>query len=217
MRVYNHARSLAWAALMAGLMTAMGDDTGSANPGIFEVDLLFPQNETYTPQALIPIVFALQNPLFASVLSCSINWNLWEGNNYISPGSVNEGSIGLYTLDISFNDTFLAYWVINTLPFPEGPWTLSWSLEFNNCSHPEGSKQAGETITTNTTAVVFTVSSSGKEPDLVAATCADMCWHARHHRCICIKRNQFRIFVWHTRLQPNHEPVCCNKNSFSCI
>lgn len=92
MRAYNHACFLAWAALMAGSMAVMGDDTGGANPGIFEVDLLFPQNETYTPQALMPIVFALQNPLLASPLGSGINWNLWEGNNLTSPGSVNLGT-----------------------------------------------------------------------------------------------------------------------------
>jgi hypothetical protein len=73
MRAFNHLCPLAWAVLMAGLMTA-GDATATTTltPGIFEVDLLFPRNETYTPQALMPVVFAMQNPTLASPLGAFI-------------------------------------------------------------------------------------------------------------------------------------------------
>lgn len=71
----NHA-CFVLAALTASLMTAMGDKGAShtiAAP--FEVDLLFPRNETYAPSWLMPIVFAVQNPpLTVPPLSASIEW-----------------------------------------------------------------------------------------------------------------------------------------------
>ncbi|KAH8705985.1 hypothetical protein BGW36DRAFT_20912 [Talaromyces proteolyticus] len=171
MRAFNHVCPLAWAALMVGLMTAMGDATATASPGIFEVDALFPRNETYTPQALMPIVFALQNPALASPLVASMSWELWEGNNYTSPGSVTDGGFEFATLDFSSNDPFLVTRIVNTLAYPDGFWTLSWSLEIYNCSQSEHSTQS----ITVSNATVFTISRSGRAPDLVAATSADMC------------------------------------------
>jgi len=62
---------------MAGLIMAIESDATSTkitsitaaasaitSPGTFKVDLLFPRNSTYTPQALMPIVFALKQLSF---------------------------------------------------------------------------------------------------------------------------------------------------------
>jgi hypothetical protein len=175
MGAFNHVRPQAWAALMAGLMTAKGGDaTASAipNPGIFEVDSLFPRNSTYTPQALMPIVFALQNPTLASSLEATLFWDLWEGNNRSSPGSVVGGAMELAIMNLSSSDPLLVTRLVNTIAYPDGFWTLSWNLLINNCSQPEGSPQGMFTLSN---ATIFTTSTSGEAPDLVAATSADMC------------------------------------------
>lgn len=176
MRAFNQVRPQAWAALMAGLMTAMGggatvNASAIANPGTFEVDSLFPRNSTYTPQALMPIVFALQNPTLASPLEATIFWELWEGNNRSSPGSVIDGGIELRLIDLSSSDPLLVTRFVNTIAYPDGFWTLAWSLLINNCSQPQGSAQS----ITLSNATIFTTSTSGQAPDLVAATSANMC------------------------------------------
>ena len=180
MRAFNHLCPLAWAALMASLMTA-GDATASTTaaaaatltPSIFEVDLLFPRNETYTPQALMPIVFAMQNPTLASPLGALIFWELWEGNNRSSPGAVN-GGLELNLDNLSFSDPLFVTRFPNTLPYPDGSWTLTWSLQVTNCTAPPKQSNDTDAIQLSST-TVFTVSSSGQAPDLVAATSADMC------------------------------------------
>jgi hypothetical protein len=172
MHALSHARSLVWAALMSGLMTRMGEAAGVVYPGIFEVDALFPRNETYTPQTLMPIVFAVQNPSLAAPLEASITWDLWEGNNYSSPGSVAGGALDIYLGDYPSNETSLEYRIINTISYPEGFWTLYWNLQINNCS--EFVNTTAQYTNVNGT-TVFTVSKSGQTPDLVAATSPDMC------------------------------------------
>lgn len=119
----------------------------------------------------MPIVFALQNPTLASPLEATLFWELWEGNNDSSPGSVADGGFELATLDLSSSDPLLLTRSVNTIAYPDGFWTISWSLLFGNCSQPEGKAQG--IMLSN--ASIFTTSSSGQAPDLVAATSADMC------------------------------------------
>ncbi|RAL13111.1 uncharacterized protein BO97DRAFT_469865 [Aspergillus homomorphus CBS 101889] len=171
----SHVRFLAWYALMANSVLAMGTAT-AADGGIFEVDLISPRNMTYTPQALMPIVFALQHPALSYTTAASIFWSVWEGNNQTSPGSVTDGGLELALDDwnqTSSEPHFVTRF-FNTINYPEGFWTLSWSLQLYNCSdNPE--KQGVQFITTNNT-TTFTVSrQSGKAPDLVAATSSETC------------------------------------------
>ncbi|KAJ5658404.1 uncharacterized protein N7484_002053 [Penicillium longicatenatum] len=135
----------------------------TASPGIFEVDLLFPRNATYSPQALTPIVWALQNPSLASPLTASITWSLWEGNNQTSPGSIGGGLFELSLMDFSSSEPHLVSEFVNTVAYPDGDWTLAWSLSVYNCSQLEGHYHD------------ITRTKSGREPDLVAATSADEC------------------------------------------
>ncbi|KAL7916963.1 hypothetical protein ACQKWADRAFT_317683 [Trichoderma austrokoningii] len=129
-------------------MTAMGEP----KPGVFEVDLLFPRNETYAPNPLMPVVFALQNPTLASVngLIATVYWEF---------------------------DPYLISRSINTIAYPEGFWTFAWSLRFFNCTETvEGQPQARNGFTTlNAKPTVFTISKSGQATDLTAATSADKC------------------------------------------
>ncbi|KAM0253118.1 hypothetical protein ACHAQJ_007394 [Trichoderma viride] len=119
MGAFNHIRPLAWAALLAGVMTAMGDDNVQPNPGIFEVDLLFPRNETYAPNPLMPVVFALQNPTLASVngLIATIDWELWKGNNRTSAGSITNNSIDLAHENLTSSGPSLVSRTVNTFAY----------------------------------------------------------------------------------------------------
>ncbi|EGR50380.1 uncharacterized protein TRIREDRAFT_105444 [Trichoderma reesei QM6a] len=170
----SHFR-LAWAVLTTGLMTAMGDKSDEslvALPAVFEVDLLFPHNATYAPSALMPILFAVQNPTLAPS-SATITFDLWRGNDTRSPGSVGSVPLAL-SLDVATerqrsNEPLLLNAPVNTIAYPDGVWTLAWSLEYFNCSTSQG-KARSETFYT-----VFTVSKSGQAPDMKAGTSADVC------------------------------------------
>ncbi|KAF7714142.1 Uncharacterized protein PECH_009002 [Penicillium ucsense] len=142
---------------------------GFPSSGIFEVDLVFPRNATYTPQALMPIVWALQKPSMAPPLASYITWSLWEGNNHSSPGSVDGGLIEL--LDEDPADERLISKFFNTIEYPDGYWTLTWSLAMSNCSRYTGPSRT----LTRSGSTVFTIRKSGQEPDLVAATSASQC------------------------------------------
>ncbi|KAL7924301.1 hypothetical protein ACQKWADRAFT_286390 [Trichoderma austrokoningii] len=166
----SHVR-FAFAALMTSLMTAMSYKSASLTlPATFEVDLLFPRNETYAPSWLMPVVFAIQNPSLAVPLSASIQWNMWEGNNTRSPGSFGGASFdvaGDVTTAISTpKSPYLLSSAVNTISYPDSVWTLAWYVQYNICGSPTHS----ENFTT-----VFTVRKSGKAIDLEAATLSDIC------------------------------------------
>ncbi|TFB06270.1 hypothetical protein CCMA1212_001480 [Trichoderma ghanense] len=170
----SHAH-LALAVVMTGLMTAMGDASLPDFPAAFEVDLLIPHNTTYAPSPLMPIVFGVQNPILSKSLQAVIRWDLWEGNNQRSPGSIGGGhldvDIDVYSEPQPSNDPLLVSASVNTVAYPDGVWTLAWSLEYTNCSQ--------YTTRSETFYTVFTVSKSGQAPDLEAATSADVCGSAQ--------------------------------------
>ncbi|CAM6005890.1 unnamed protein product [Sphagnum balticum] len=170
MGAFNHARYQTWAALLAGLTTAITASVLPENGGILEVDLLFPGNSTYTPQALMPIVFAVQNPTLVPLFDVSIGWSLWEGNNQSSPGSI-IGGIENFVSSTPPNPLLITR-IVNTIAYPDGVWTLAWSVSFLNCTPPETEPKGLLQLNSATT---FTVSASGRAPDLVAATSAQMC------------------------------------------
>ncbi|PTB65179.1 hypothetical protein BBK36DRAFT_1142181 [Trichoderma citrinoviride] len=171
MGIFSHVR-LAWVVLMTGLMTAMGDKPLVTFPAAFEIDLLFPHNATYAPSPLMPIVFAVQNPAVTPI-DATIKFDLWQGNNKRSPGWVGNVPITI-GLDVATqsqksNDPLLLSAPVNTIAYPDGVWTIAWSLEYDNCS-TFFSLAHSETFYT-----VFTVSKSGQAPDLEVATSAEVC------------------------------------------
>ncbi|GKZ96005.1 hypothetical protein CBS63078_6422 [Aspergillus niger] len=183
----NYLPYLSWAVLVVNSVIAMGDGTPDVSSGIFEVDLIFPRNETYTPQALMPIVFALQNPSLASPLAATITWGLREGNNWSAPGSITGGAFELSTLNLPTTGPGFATSIFNTLSYPDGSWTFAWNLQLYNCSVADSascllSESVNCSLAYNPdqiieiyNTVVFTVSQSGQAPSLEAATSSDMC------------------------------------------
>ncbi|RAK89175.1 hypothetical protein BO79DRAFT_217265 [Aspergillus costaricaensis CBS 115574] len=166
-----YLRFLTWAVLVVNSMIAMGDGTSDIYSSIFEVDLISPRNETYTPEALMPIVFALQNSPLASSLDAYITWDLLEGNNRSSPGSINGGLLELASSDLWSPGLHLVTRFVNTLPYPNGFWTFAWTLHIADCSQngsgPQDIKFHND--------IVFTVSLSGEAPSLEAATSSGTC------------------------------------------
>lgn len=143
--------------------------------GTFEVDVLFPRNDTYAPQAFMPFVFALQKPVFIDNLGATLYWGIWPGTNrtvngfdfngVYQPNSV-QFPPNLYTdqpLYVTYN--------VNTQGFSDGPWTFSWVVYVNNCSMQSDLVQRNGSL-------IFTTSKNGKVPDLVAATSPDTCHSA---------------------------------------
>ncbi|KAL7803465.1 hypothetical protein V8C44DRAFT_344171 [Trichoderma aethiopicum] len=177
MSCLSHVR-LAWAVLMTGFMTAMGkksDQPLVTLPALLEVDLLFPHNATYAPSPLMPILFAVQNPALADHLQATITFDLWQGNDTRSPGSV--GGVPLAVgLDVlterqPSNEPLLLNAPVNTVAYPDGVWTLAWALEYSNCSQ--------YMVRSETFYTVFAVSKSGQVPDMKAGTSADVCGASR--------------------------------------
>ncbi|GKZ72969.1 hypothetical protein AnigIFM60653_002041 [Aspergillus niger] len=167
----KHARFLTWTALVVQSIIAIGYQSPDIYSAIFEVDLISPRNETYTPQALMPIVFALQNPYLSPDLVAYITWDLLEGNNWTSPGSINGGILenlwsNRWARDLHFLTRF-----VDTLSYPEGFWNFTWTLHISNCSQNDSDPQYLKIHKD----VVFTVSQSGQAPSLQAATSSDTC------------------------------------------
>ncbi|PYH88503.1 hypothetical protein BO71DRAFT_403797 [Aspergillus ellipticus CBS 707.79] len=172
----NHLRFLAWSALMAKSMLATASPATS-NSGTLEVDLIFPRNETYSPEGLMPIVFAVRNPVLTQVASAGITWSLWEGDNLTSPGSMTDAFLPLMPWDDQVNSTssepsFITR-LINTTLYPDGIWTFSWTLALYNCSAHWQDPDTNLIVANNN--ITFTVSKSGQAPDLVAATSSEAC------------------------------------------
>lgn len=141
----------------------------------YEVDLMFPRNETYAPQALMPVVFALQNPaLIASIGSYSISWSLTRDDNSSVPGSINgavfEGNLAAQSSQVEpYYDTAS----VNTMAYPDSSWTLSWFVNSLNCTpllagyDPYHREYNGS--------VTFATKKGAQLPDLVAATAPGAC------------------------------------------
>ncbi|KAK1238217.1 hypothetical protein MKX08_002796 [Trichoderma sp. CBMAI-0020] len=156
-------------------MTALGNGNEQPKTGVFEVDLLFPRNETYASSPLMQIVFPAQNLILATGLLPMIYWELWQGNNQTSAGSVSD-SIQLDLDNLTASDQTLISSVVYTSAYPGGVWTFTWSVNVNNCTTVEGQPEdAHGAPAFKAKPIVFTVSKSGQAPDLVAVTSADKC------------------------------------------
>lgn len=175
MRAFNSARLLA--SLIGLLLLTRYTIASAITSGIFEVDVLFPRNDTYAPQSLMPVVFALQKPGLSIQLESSIHWQLWLGGNSADPtfiyNNAFEPSLPYLTPNFSTTTVEPVYLAnaVNTSAYPDGPWTFQWAIYVVNCSAPT-------TFVMRTGTVTFTTSKDAKAPDLVAATAPDLCRNA---------------------------------------
>ncbi|KJK66071.1 hypothetical protein P875_00021847 [Aspergillus parasiticus SU-1] len=67
---------LGW--LLLALSLSLACSWASITPGVAEVDLIFPRNESFPPSSLTPIIFAIQNPSLLSSVYPRIRYYIEE-------------------------------------------------------------------------------------------------------------------------------------------
>ena len=143
---------------------------GSAQtyPATVEFDVVFPLNDTYAPAALFPIVFAIQNPQAAVLLTLTIEWYL--GRVGSSGDWLAGGFIDFPWTNFSTNPYFI---IMSTskLNNTEGVFSVLWSLYSGNCSESFSGTKLGSSTASNYTK--FTIKNGAQQPSLV--TSPDTC------------------------------------------
>lgn len=143
-------------------------------PATVEIDLVFPRNDTYAPVPLIPIVFAVQNSRFASLIQPYIQFDFTSNTN-LSKVPV-SAIVDLTYANFSSSDPYYAWNYIAGLNGIEGQWRLSWSLFTSNCSTSTESILPNITTQTQgTDVIIFTTRNGTQPPDLVAASADSTC------------------------------------------
>jgi hypothetical protein len=115
--------------------------TDHATRGVFEVDLIFPREGTFSPTNTTPIIFAVQNPQRAKDLGAYIIWTLVQPSNatqadgYNIPGLREHGVIELGDLNIStISNPYLAWDRITAIGDTEDSWDFEWTIRYSNCT-----------------------------------------------------------------------------------
>ncbi|KFY12957.1 hypothetical protein V491_06581 [Pseudogymnoascus sp. VKM F-3775] len=145
--------------------------TALAASGVVEVDLVFPQNDTYAPAHIIPIAFAFQNSDLAGSLQPSLAFTINPyGNN---TKAIVNGHFEMIWTNFTESNLFIQYGEALEGLNTEGAWALDWQLSVTNCS----SSNTDLKFTTNSEMhhVVFTTKNGAKAPDVSAATGKDTC------------------------------------------
>ncbi|KAI0968043.1 hypothetical protein F4678DRAFT_464945 [Xylaria arbuscula] len=171
---------------MASVLTAFSCRVSSSTaqvtyPGVVELDVVFPRNDTYAPVHLLPIVFAIQNSPAAVDLALQLVWTINPHEGTDSDGD--SGSISLTTPNNT--DPFYAgsltsatdsntYYAIaySSSTAAEGVYSLIWNLDVFNCSQdapptPAGFDPHGY--------IEFTLTNGTQQPNLVASTSPHNC------------------------------------------
>lgn len=144
--------------------------TAAELPGNFEVDLVFPRNETYSPVPIFPVVFGVQNTALNSDLYATISWSIYRPDD--REDSRDGGSELSQSLNGSLTDPFLwTFWTDRFLYGLEGSWVFNTTLYVGHCLDSTGN--AAWTEYTKT--INFTTKNGAQAPDLVAATSKDTC------------------------------------------
>lgn len=85
-----------WGWLILDLCLGFAYSQASITPGVTEVDLIFPHNESYAPSPLIPIIFTIQNLSLLSSLNPEISYYIEQQNVNTNESISTSGSIQLY-------------------------------------------------------------------------------------------------------------------------
>jgi hypothetical protein len=143
-------------------------------PATAEVDLIFPQNDTYAPTSIMPIVFAIQNSQLLASLDLSFEWSLSNSSNH--EYNLASGNLDLINTNSSSSDPYFAYAITFNITAIEGSWMLTWNSRAVNCSTSPSNSTFG--AVDQRQFVVFTTKIGAQQPDLVAATADDTCAHS---------------------------------------
>ncbi|KAL4723014.1 hypothetical protein ACLX1H_010255 [Fusarium chlamydosporum] len=146
--------------------------------GILEVDLVFPRNETYNPQPMMPIVLSYRNNpqllyLFRPTVSYEIR-NLHNNSGPIDHGKSN------WVLPAVGEDPFIEVEYLRDPVDTEGTWVLDLWLSWSNCYRKRTKpglpdKDFYQVTKTKIANVTFTTEGPLKQIDLVAATSNKTC------------------------------------------
>ncbi|KAH2540533.1 hypothetical protein KXW97_004426 [Aspergillus fumigatus] len=144
-------------------------------PGVTEVDLIFPRNESYSPSPVTPIIFAIQNPSLLSSLNPEITYYIEQQNVNTNESVYNSGSIRLSRINYTTSDPYYLYWSTGKLDI-EGSFVLAWELQMNNCSHsPQSDALTFGYLGSRRHQLYFSTKNGTSSPDFVAATEDDTC------------------------------------------
>ncbi|KAI9368305.1 hypothetical protein BJX61DRAFT_230044 [Aspergillus egyptiacus] len=164
------------ATLGAVVASAFATTTTTTGNTTLEVDLVFPQNKTYTPTEWFPVIFALQNSSLAQYLDMEITYNLRSiDDEYPTRTSTHR----FRHENLSSTKTHFAYSYFDMFR-SSGSWQVAWSISWRSCNK-EGF-ESGNSISqmlSNTTSfsVSFAVQNIADSVavDLVSATSEDSC------------------------------------------
>ncbi|KAL4959744.1 uncharacterized protein BDV14DRAFT_193548 [Aspergillus stella-maris] len=164
-------------AILGAMATSTFASTTSDTTGdsILEVDLVFPQNKTYTPTEWFPVVFALQNPTLARYLDIQISYHIKSLDN---KNLTHSSSHKLRAAGFSSADAYLEYTHFDGFNAP-GRWRLGWELSWRSCDK-EGFKSESliSQMLSNMTsfAVYLSIETADSvDVDLVSATSEESC------------------------------------------
>ncbi|KFY33708.1 hypothetical protein V494_07391 [Pseudogymnoascus sp. VKM F-4513 (FW-928)] len=156
------------------LLLACAATTVHAASGNLEIDLLFPQNDTYAPQHIIPIAFAIQNSSLAEFLQPHVNFVIYPYLNHTK--SYVYGYNDLTWANFSGRDPYMVYGTGLEALNTEGVWTLEWTVRASNCFTSNGKQDYR--VNSTQKRITFTTKNGAKMPDLTAATGPDTCANA---------------------------------------
>ncbi|KFY29434.1 hypothetical protein V493_02374 [Pseudogymnoascus sp. VKM F-4281 (FW-2241)] len=173
------SRPLTGLVARCSLLLACAVATVHAASGNLEIDLLFPQNDTYAPQQIIPVAFAIQNSALAGFVKPKVNFVIYPYLNHTR--SYAYGYNVLTRANFSKSDPYMVYGgaldVLNT----EGVWTLEWTTYVAMCPLIKGTQDYFWNYTMQR--ITFTTKNGAKMPDLTAATSPDSCANAHSLTC----------------------------------
>ncbi|KAK7968781.1 hypothetical protein PG988_007854 [Apiospora saccharicola] len=162
-----------WATLPLALLCWAAQVGATTFPATVEVDLIFPQNDTYAPVDIFPLVFAWQNAALAPSLNPGINmvFRLYNGSKSDLHPELIEPTLDLSETIFNASEPTFVYGHLRNLTGGTGDGPLhvymTWETMAGNCSD-HGQTHGGGYVSGGV--LEFTMAKGGKQPDLVAAT-----------------------------------------------
>lgn len=162
-----------WGWLLLTLVPAFVQ--AALSPGILEVDMIYPRNETFAPSGFTPIVFAIQNPTLFQTLNPILKWTIdqleGDSNDRVRAG---ESFSNLTAVQNSNSSVFFLSVSTHRLD-REGTWEFKWNLRYTNCSKPGSADVISYNNNHTEHSFIFTTENGAPPTDLVAATDSSTC------------------------------------------
>ncbi len=144
-----------------------------AVPGAVEVDLVFPQNDTYAPEPIIPVAFAFRGGDIAGFLQPRVTFAIYPYGTEPVDIIGATGDFDMTWGNFVDHDPYMQYGEAVELLNIEGVWTLEWDLATLSCSAGGGALNI--TNGNRRGRVTFTTKNGAKRPDLAATLPRETC------------------------------------------